>query len=152
MTDYTDVQRSGFVSAEPAAVLPYLSDFHRWPEWSPWEGLDPNLERTYGGPEQGVGSTYAWSGNRKAGAGSMRVTQATPDRVAIDLQFTKPFRSASQVEFALRKADGGTDVTWTMRTPKTLMSRVVGIFMNMERTIGNDLERGLTQLQQAAGR
>jgi hypothetical protein len=152
MTDYTDVRRSGFVAAEPADVLPYLSDFHRWPQWSPWEGLDPDLERTYGGPEQGVGSTYAWSGNRKAGAGSMRVTEAAPDRVVIDLQFTRPFRSASLVEFALGEADGGTDVTWTMRTPKTLMSRVVGIFMNMERTIGNDLERGLRQLQRAAGR
>jgi hypothetical protein len=152
MADYTDVQRSGLVTAEPAIVLGYLSDFHRWPEWSPWEGLDPDLKRTYGGPGQGVGSTYAWSGNRKAGAGSMRVTAATAERVAIDLQFTRPFRSASLVEFALRETDDGTAITWTMRTPKTLMTRFFGIFMNMERAIGDDLARGLAQLQQVAGR
>lgn len=152
MTEYTDVQRSIVVPAEAAELLPYLSDFHRWPQWSPWEGLDPNLERTYGGPQQGVGSTYEWSGNRKAGAGSMQVSEVTEDRVAIDLQFTRPFRSTALVVFELRAAGGGTEVVWTMRNPRTLMMRVVSVFRDMEGAIGGDLERGLAQLREVAGR
>ncbi len=77
-TPYT-VERSTVVAAPADQIFPLLVDFHEWPRWSPWEDIDPDMQRTYGGAESGVGATYAWSGNRKAGAGSMEITDlATP--------------------------------------------------------------------------
>lgn len=150
MTDFTEVQRSLTIRAAREEIVPHLIDFRRWVDWSPWEGLDPDLRRTYGGIERGVGATYEWAGNRKAGAGRMQIAGVSDDRVDIDVQFTRPFRSSSSVTFALGQASGGTQVDWTMRSPKTFGSRVAGLFMNMEKTIGADLERGLENLQRVA--
>jgi len=50
------VERSTVVDAGPAAVYAEVVDFHRWPAWSPWEDLDPDLTRRYSGATKGVGS------------------------------------------------------------------------------------------------
>ena len=93
--DTFTVERSTTVHAEPARVYEQLEDFHRWQTWSPWEELDPDLARSYSGPETGVGSVYNWSGNRKAGEGRMEITRRRADEVAVDLQFIKPFKSSN---------------------------------------------------------
>src|SRR5256885_16253190 len=43
------VERSALVPAPPDAVYAVISDFHRFAEWSPWEKLDPAMEKTFGG-------------------------------------------------------------------------------------------------------
>lgn len=65
------VERSATINASPAEVFAYVNDFRRWTAWSPWEGLDPNLQRTYSDNSSGKGASYSWSGNNKAGQGSM---------------------------------------------------------------------------------
>ncbi len=62
-----------------------VDDFHNWPLWSPWEELDPNLQRTYTGPDKGVDAHYAWTGNRRAGEGSMEITGSTPEGIEITM-------------------------------------------------------------------
>ena len=148
--DQYEVQRSATVAAPPQAVYDLIADFHRWSEWSPWEGLDPAMERTFSGAESGVGAVYEWSGNRKAGAGRMELTALGDAAVAIDLLFTRPFKSASTIDFSLEADGGGTRVVWRMSTPKTVVSRIMGLFMNMEKLIGPDLERGLANLKREA--
>ena len=76
MDTYT-VTREADIDASPERVRAALVDFKQWRQWSPWEGLDPDLERTYGGSDKGVGATYDWSGNRKAGEGRMEITKDT---------------------------------------------------------------------------
>lgn len=147
MTEYSTIERSTSIQAEPGAIMPELLDFHRWTSWSPWEGLDPDLKRTYTGPESGPGAAYEWSGNRKAGAGRMEITAADADSVDIALTFTRPFKSNSRVRFELTPHDGSTDVLWRMLTPKTLGMRIAGLFMNMEKAIGADLDKGLSRLR-----
>ncbi|WP_206678316.1 SRPBCC family protein, partial [Salmonella enterica] len=78
------------VAAAPERVHALIDDFREWQQWSPWEGLDPDLDRTYSGPSRGVGSHYAWRGNKKAGQGRMEITESTPSRVAVDLHFLEP--------------------------------------------------------------
>lgn len=148
MTEDSTVQRSITVPASPDAIRPWLTNFHRWLEWSPWEGIDPELKRTYSGPDDGQGARYTWSGNRKAGAGTMLITTVTDTRVDIDLTFTKPFASESRTQFdLLPDGSDATTVVWQLHTPRTLMMRVVGLVMNMDKTVGADLEKGLEQLR-----
>jgi hypothetical protein len=148
MTDNSSIERSRTISASPQQISEQIADFRQWLHWSPWEGLDPDLRRTYEGPEHGVGAVYEWSGNRKAGAGRMEILQVTPQGVAVDLLFTKPFRSHNRLEFSLTPTpDGaGTEVVWRMIAPRTLSSRIMGLFMNMDKVVGGDFERGLAQL------
>ena len=113
MGSYT-VERSITVKAPPSRLHGLVDDFHRWTLWSPWEDLDPALERTYSGPDHGVGAHYAWSGNRKAGRGSMEITGSSPEGVDLTIEFLKPFRSTSQTRFVLEPNGAGTRVRWVM--------------------------------------
>lgn len=150
MTDYTVIERKQTIAAPASEIQPLITNFHRWIDWSPWENIDPDLNRIYSGPESGVGATYEWSGNRKAGAGTMKITSVTADAVDVDLNFTKPFKSRSKTYFSFAPDGDGTVVTWQVHSPKTFMTRVFSIFMNLEKMVGPDLEHGLTQLKAAA--
>jgi uncharacterized protein YndB with AHSA1/START domain len=146
-----EVVRDATIPAPRATVFALLADFHRWREWSPWEDIDPNLQRTYSGPPSGVGAVYEWDGNRKAGAGRMEITSAdAPSRLQLALQFLKPFKSSSTTTFELDERDGATHVTWRMVGPKTFMTRVMGIFASMDKMVGGDFEKGLARLADAA--
>ena len=82
MADTYLVERSTTIHAPAELIFAYIADFHRWTAWSPWEGLDPEMRRTYSGPDSGPGATYAWAGNRKAGEGRMEGTnQVEPSRL-----------------------------------------------------------------------
>jgi hypothetical protein len=153
MADKTStIERSIVIAAPADTITPYLANLHRWVDWSPWEGQDPQLERTYGGEPGSVGSTYAWKGNRKAGAGDMTVTRIAPMEVDIDLRFTAPFRSTSACGFRLTEEEGRTRVLWTMTSPRNLASRVMGVFIDMDKLIGGDFDKGLAKLQAAVER
>ncbi len=149
MVSYS-VQRSITVKAPAPRVHGLVDDFHEWTAWSPWEELDPALERTYSGPSSGVGAHYAWSGNRKAGVGSMEIIGSTPEEVVIALEFLKPFKSSSTTLFELSPTDGRTEVTWRMSGEQTGLMAVFGRFMNMDTLIGPDFEKGLARLKAAA--
>ncbi len=144
------VSRSTSIAADPALVHRLVNDLHEWQAWSPWEGLDPALERTYSGAESGVGAHYAWSGNRKAGQGTMEVVGSTPERVDVALTFLKPFRSTSEVTFELVSAGDGTEVTWVMTGEQKGLAAVLGKVVSMDRLVGKDFEKGLARLKDAA--
>jgi hypothetical protein len=150
MADIFRIARSATIAAPPERIAPYIQDFRAWEKWSPYEKLDPRMKKTFSGAERGVGASYAWEGNSKAGAGSMTITAATLQTISIALNFTKPMRSENTAEFTLEPSGAGTRVTWTMTGPKTLMTKVVGVFMNMDKMIGQAFEEGLGSLKDLA--
>lgn len=156
MADTFTVERSTVVDAPPRRVFEQVADFQRWQAWSPWEGLDPAMSRSYSGAGAGTGAVYEWSGNRKAGAGRMRITRADePSLVHVDLTFTKPFKSRNDMTmtFVPEGPTGEqTRVTWTLIGPMTFTTRVMGIFTSMDKMVGPDFEKGLRQLKDVAER
>lgn len=145
-----EVFRTTHVDADPARVHGLLNDFHEWSTWSPWEGIDPAMQRAYSGPDSGVGAHYAWSGNRKAGEGSMEITESTPERVALTLTFLKPWKAANVVWFELTPSGSGTDVRWVMTGENTGLMAIIGKVIPMDKMVGRDFEKGLAQLKAAA--
>jgi uncharacterized protein YndB with AHSA1/START domain len=146
--DTYTVQRDVTIDAPPSRVYEQIVNFHNWPNWSPWEDVDPDLRRTYSGAPAGVGAAYAWSGNRKAGRGRMEIVDATePSRVRIDLRFEKPFKARNDTEFTVEQSGSGSRVTWSMTGPKTLMTRAMGLFTSMDKMVGPDFEKGLARLK-----
>jgi hypothetical protein len=148
------VERRQHVAAPRQVVHERVVDLHRWESWSPWEALDPDQKRTYGGPQAGVGAWYEWEGNRKAGHGRMEIVEADDAHVTIDLRFIKPFKSRSTTRIAFEPDGDGTNVIWTMTGANTAVMRVMGIFMSMDKMIGPDFEKGLANLKvesEAAG-
>jgi hypothetical protein len=142
------VTRSIEIAAPPSRIVPLLVDLHEWQKWSPWEGLDPHLERTYGGSAEGVGATYAWQGNSKAGQGNMKIVEASDTHVGVDLQFSAPMRATNRIDFTLTPKGDSTTVEWAMTGPQNLVMRLMSKIWKMEKLVGPDFEKGLRQLKQ----
>jgi hypothetical protein len=136
----------------PAAfVYANIADFHEWGEWSPWDKLDPSQTKTYGGADQGVGATYEWKGNDKVGEGSMKITEAQPQRIVIALDFEKPMKAHNTSTFGIMAhMPGQVMVTWTMEGDSNFMGKAFGVFMSFDKMIGDDFDRGLEQLRIAS--
>lgn len=145
-----EMSRSTTINAPADRVHSLLNDFREWQQWSPWEGLDPDLKRTFTGPATGVGSHYAWAGNKKAGEGTMEITESTPSSVAIDLEFLKPFKASNVTAFDLTEAGSGTTrVNWTMTGTRGVIMGLMGKLF-FDKAIGKDFDKGLAQLKAAA--
>lgn len=147
------IERSTFIAAAPSAIFPLISDFRRWTEWSPYEGLDPRMERIYSGPDRGVGAVYEWKGSSKVGVGRMEILQADAlSRVLIKLDFFKPFEAHNQAEFTITPEAGGSRVSWAMFGPQAcganaVLHFIMGLLFNMEKMVGGQFEDGLRRLK-----
>lgn len=141
------LQRSAIINAPSEKIFPFITDLHQWMAWSPWEKLDPQLRRSYGGASQGTGARYDWEGNSKVGTGSMEIMEAAPLRITLKLDFIKPFEAHNVAEFTLEPRDGATNVTWAMYGPQPFMAKVMGLFMNCEKMVGPQFETGLSNLK-----
>jgi hypothetical protein len=149
--DSFSVERRISMKAPPDKVFGLVNDFHHWPEWSPWEKLDPGMKRMHSGANSGVGAVYAWEGNDKVGAGRMEITAAqAPGQVDIKLDFLRPFASGNTTRFQLKAQGDGTEFVWTMQGPMPYISKLMSVFVSMDKMIGPDFERGLANLKAVA--
>ena len=145
-----EVVRSTTVAAPAERVRALIDNFHEWRKWSPWEEIDPDLEREYGGAESGLGARYAWEGNRKAGKGTMEILESNPSLVGLQLQFEKPFKATNRVDFELKPAGEGTEVTWRMTGTNKGFASIFAKVFPMEKMVGKDMEKGLGRMKAAA--
>jgi carbon monoxide dehydrogenase subunit G len=108
------------------------------------------MKRTYSGSAQGKGAVYAWDGNREVGKGRIEIMESSPpSRVTMNLDMIEPIEAHNIVEFTLEPAGGSTKVTWVMRGALSYLSKVMGLFINMDRMVGQDFEAGLSGLKAA---
>lgn len=142
------VSRSASINAPAAAIYAQVTDFRRWEAWSPWEKLDPQMQKVYSGAAGVEGAAYAWRGNDKVGEGRMTLIEARPPRAAgFRLEFIKPFASVSTTRFSLAEKGPATQVTWTMDGDNDFLGKLFCLFMDMDKMVGGDFERGLASLR-----
>ena len=147
------VERATVIKAPPAKVFALIEDFHQWAGWSPWEKLDPAMKRTHSGAASGKGAVYAWEGNSDVGAGRMEILETTaPSRVLIRLDFMKPFEATNTAEYTIQPEGEATRVTWAMYGPAPFLSKLMQVFVSMDKMIGKDFEQGLANLKALAER
>jgi hypothetical protein len=148
--DFT-VTRTATIAAPATSVFPHVNNFHNWNAWSPWAKLDPAMKETYEGPDAGNGAIYSWDGNSEVGAGRMTLVESRSNElVRIKLEFLRPFASVNSTDFIFQphadKADQ-TTVTWTMAGKNNFISKAFCLFMNMDKMVGGDFEKGLAQMK-----
>jgi uncharacterized protein YndB with AHSA1/START domain len=147
------VQRTATIKAPPEKIFPLIADLGTWKGWSPYEKKDPAMQRTLGSTTSGKGATYAWSGNKEVGKGQMEILEATaPSKVVIKLDFLAPIEAHNTAEFDLQGKGDSTDVTWAIYGPCPFISKLMGVFFNIDKMIGSDFEVGLANLKAAAER
>jgi uncharacterized protein YndB with AHSA1/START domain len=151
MPDTFRVERMAAIYAPANQIFDLISDFRHWASWSPFEKLDPAMKKTFSGAASGVGAVYNWEGNGKAGAGRMEIVEAVlPSKIAIKLDFLKPFEGHNTAEFTLDAHGGSTDVTWAMYGPQNFMFKVFSMFFSMDKMMGKDFSAGLANLKAIA--
>jgi hypothetical protein len=144
------VVRSRTVAAPPDVVHAYVNDFRTWSRWSPWETIDPAMQRELSGAPAGPGAVYAWKGNYQIGEGRMVITDSQPGRsVSIRLEFMKPLRGTHSAQFDFVPTGAGTTVTWSMSGHNGFVAKALSVVMDMDAMIGSNFERGLASLDAA---
>lgn len=145
------VARVVTIEAPTSDVYAIVNSFERFPEWSPWQHLDPDQRIQRGGPDVGVGAVMTWaSTDPSVGSGRQEIIANEPDRsVTIELTFEgfPPARS----EFTLVPVGNGSSaVTWTLVTDFGYhpVHRWFGLFFDS--MVGPDYERGLANLKALA--
>jgi effector-binding domain-containing protein/uncharacterized protein YndB with AHSA1/START domain len=144
-----NVHREIVINAPAETVYKTASHYENFPQWSPWQHLDPNMKTNIEGTDGTVGAKYSWVGNNKAGAGAMTLTKLEENKtIGQDLDFEKPFKSHATTYMNFEPADGGTKVTWGMMGESGFVSRVMMTLMGgMDKMIGPDYEKGLANLK-----
>lgn len=147
------VERSIDMAAPAEKIFPLLEDLKQQRLWSPYEQKDPGMKRTYSGAERGAGAIYEWDGDRNIGAGRQELVAVIPNqRIEGKIDFFRPMKASNRFEYLLEPAANGTRVTWAIFGPMPFASRVFSIFMDVDKMIGSDFEKGLMQLKQVAER
>jgi len=145
------VERHIDIRAAPDKIYPLLADLHQWRQWSPWENIDPNLQRVYAGAASGKGAVYDWRGAHRAGVARVAITDAAaPGKIDLTMAFAKPLASTSHGGFTLTPQAGGTRVTWRLQGPLGMRTRLITAFIGMDLLLGSELEKGLAGLKTAA--
>lgn len=141
------ITRSAHLAAPAYVVYENVNTLNKWEAWSPWAKLDPNAKSTFEGPASGLGSSMTWNGNNKVGEGRMTITDNQPNqRVEIKLEFLRPFKAVNTAEFTFKPEGGQTLVTWTMTGKNNFMGKAFSLFVNCDKMVGNDFEKGLASL------
>ena len=143
------VTRSTTIAAPASEVFPHVNDFHQWEAWSPWIKMDPSSKVTFTGPAEGKDAVFTWAGNEKVGEGKMTIVESHPsDLVKIDLEFIKPFPGRCDTEFTFKPEGGKTLVNWTMKGHNDFMGKAFCLFMDMDKMVGGDFEKGLASMKE----
>lgn len=149
--DTFSVRRATSIKAPPEKIFPLLNDLRSFALWSPYEKKDPAMKRTYSGPASGKGAAYEWDGDKNVGKGRLEIADTSPpSKVTIKLDMIKPFEAHNIVEFTLEPKGDSTNVTWAMNGQVPFIAKVVHVFLDMDRMVGQDFETGLASLKTLA--
>ena len=147
------VQRATSIKATPEKIFPLLNDLHNFASWSPYEKKDPAMKRTHSGAPSGKGAVYEWDGDKNVGRGRLAIADSTPpSKVTLDLDMLAPLKAHNIVEFTLEPKGDTTHVTWAMNGQVPYVAKIVHVFLNVDKMVGQDFEAGLANLKAVAER
>ena len=145
------VERSTTIAAPADQLFPLINDMRQFNRWNPYARKDPAMKVGYSGPVAGPGAVFDFHGNKEVGRGRISITGATaPSSVTLQLDMWEPFEGHNTVNFTLVPDGAGTRVTWAMHGPSVFITKLMGIFFNMDQMIGKDFEVGLANLKTLA--
>lgn len=144
------IERSISVAAPAEKAFALVNDFRSWTSWSPYEKIDPEMQRTYEGAPAGSGAIYSWAG-KEAGKGRMTLRKSEPpSKISIELAFIEPLEATNTATFTFVPDPNGTKVTWAMDGRYDFLGKAASLVMDMDELVGADFERGLADLKSAA--
>jgi len=108
------LEDSRVLAAEPDAIWDQVNCLENWEKWDTWH-QDSTMSGHYEGPECGVGAKNVWTYNNSDEGGSQTIVESRENEYIKTLLDFQEMGTAES-EFFFEKADGGTKVTWNMRS------------------------------------
>jgi uncharacterized membrane protein len=144
------VEREVVINKPKQSVFEYIKLLKNQNKYSVWATMDANMKTEFTGTDGTPGFISAWDSQEKnVGKGAQEILSVVDgEKVDYEIRFIKPFESTSTASMATVSVnENQTKVTWAftgkMKYPMNLML----LFMNMEKMIGNDLQKGLENLK-----
>ena len=126
-----------------AAASPAFRELAIDTGWLDREGTAALVEE----PEAGEGTIMTWDGD-EVGVGKMTLVESKPDEaVKIKVTFTEPFEGGTNSDFSFKPNGDQTDVAWAMHGTHNFVQKAFCLVMNGLGMMGDDLEKGLSQLK-----
>ena len=145
------VQRATGINAPAEHIFPLIANLKSMNTWNPFVEPDPAIKIAYSGPDSGKGAAHTWSGNGKVGEGRIEITDAAPSsRVAMRLDMNKPMKAHNAVEFTLQPNGNSTMVTWAMSGRQPFLAKLMTVFIDCDKMVGSQFEKGLGKLKAIA--
>jgi uncharacterized protein YndB with AHSA1/START domain len=145
-----NVEREVTINKPKQQVFEYVKYVKNQDNFSKWNMLDPGRKKTYSGTDGTVGFAYSWeSQNKNVGQGEQRIKGIKEgERMDFGLHFLKPFESNADAYMTTEAAgDNATKVKWGFAGKMPYPMNVMGLFMNMDKAVGDDLQTGLNNLK-----
>ena len=144
------VKRGAKIAAPASVLFDHTNDLQKWNEWSPWAKMDPETKVTYEGPPSGPGSSFSWV-SKKTGEGTMTNIDTVPGQsLRFRLDFRKPFAATNTAVFTFTPEGDETNVEWSMSGRNNFFFKAFSLFMDCDKMIGGDFEKGLASLKAIA--
>lgn len=141
-------ERSGVINAPADKIFPYLSDFSKGGEWSPYEKIDPNMKKNITGAPATVGHAMDFEGNSDAGSGRLEIVSVSQNEsVDIKLIMTKPMHAENIVTYRLTPEGTGTRFSWSMSGDGGFLTKLISVFIDCEKMIAGQFEQGIANLK-----
>lgn len=142
------ITREIFIKAKPEVLFPHINNSKKSNEWMPWMESDPHVKMIYSGPEEGLGSTSSWDSIGRMGKGNAVVIESLPNKlVRTQLTYTRPMEMSQVAEITLSPSEDGTIVCWSVTGKNNFVGRLFCLFMNMDKMVGGQFEKGLGKLK-----
>jgi Polyketide cyclase / dehydrase and lipid transport len=147
--DYS-VAREVVVNKPKSIVFDYLKFLKNQNKFSVWASIDPDMKTEYRGTDGTEGFVSAWeSENKNVGKGEQEILKiVSGERIDYEIRFIKPFASTSWANIIVASAnENQTRVHWEFNGKMKYPTNLTLLFMNMEKMVGNDLDKGLQNLK-----
>jgi hypothetical protein len=142
--------REVIINKPKGLVFGYLKILKNQNKWSVWGSMDPDMKMSFSGTDGTEGFISAWeSNNKNVGAGEQEILKIVEgERLDYEMRFLKPFKSTSWAYITTTALnEDQTKVHWGFNGKMNYPSNLMLVFMNMEKLIGNDFEKGLLNLK-----
>jgi len=147
--DYV-VLRSVEINQPKEVVFNYIKLLKNQDEFATWMKKDPNTKKSYQGVDGTVGFVSRWeSDHEEVGIGEQEIMKISEgERIDYELRFETPWEAVSPAWLSTESTSTqSTKVTWGFEGSMPIPMNMMLLFMDMDETLGNDLQKGLNNLK-----
>jgi hypothetical protein len=145
------IEKMVTINRQKRTVFDYIRMLKNQDNFSVWAMMDPGMKKYFRGTDGNPGFVSGWeSNNKKVGKGEQEIKGITDgEKIDYEIRFIEPFAGIARASMETDSlSQNETRVTWQFDSRMNYPMNLMLLFMNMDKMVGNDLEKGLVNLKQ----